>query len=41
VLIPNSDIPKIQQVPVDVTPDAVITSLADLPAVIDGWRSPR
>jgi HAD superfamily hydrolase (TIGR01509 family) len=38
VLIPNSDIPKIQQVPVDVTPDAVVTSLADLPAVIDGWR---
>jgi HAD superfamily hydrolase (TIGR01509 family) len=38
VLIPNSDIPAEQQVPIDVTPDAVITSLADLPAVIDRWR---
>lgn len=38
VLIPNSDIPTHQRVPVDVTPDAVITSLSDLPAVIDNWR---
>ncbi|MHA6792766.1 HAD family hydrolase [Pseudonocardia bannensis] len=37
VLVPHSDIPLAQQVPVDVTPDAVIQRLADLPEAIAGW----
>jgi putative hydrolase of the HAD superfamily len=39
VLVPHSDIPEHQRVPVDVEPDAVIRSLADLPAVLDRWAS--
>jgi hypothetical protein len=38
VLIPHSEIPVSQQVPVDVEPDAVIDRLADLLAHIDLWR---
>jgi putative hydrolase of the HAD superfamily len=38
VLVPHSDIPVAQQVPVDVRPDAVINELAELPEVIAGWR---
>jgi HAD superfamily hydrolase (TIGR01509 family) len=38
VLIPHSEIPVSQQVPVDVEPDAVIDRLADLLAHIDRWR---
>jgi FMN hydrolase / 5-amino-6-(5-phospho-D-ribitylamino)uracil phosphatase len=37
VLVPHSDIPPSQQVPVDVTPDAVLQRLADLPELIAGW----
>ena len=37
VLVPHSDIPANQQVPVDVEPDAVIQRLADLPEVLRGW----
>jgi putative hydrolase of the HAD superfamily len=37
VLVPHSDIPPHQQVPVDVTPDGVIQRLADLPGLIVDW----
>jgi FMN hydrolase / 5-amino-6-(5-phospho-D-ribitylamino)uracil phosphatase len=37
VLVPHSDIPPHQQVPVDVTPDGVLHRLADLPGLIAGW----
>ena len=39
VLVPHSDIPADQQVPVDVQPDAVVQRLLDLLGVVDGWRS--
>jgi HAD superfamily hydrolase (TIGR01549 family) len=39
VLIPNSQIPAYQQVPVDVKPDAVVRRLSELPAILDGWLS--
>jgi putative hydrolase of the HAD superfamily len=38
VLVPHSDIPPAQQVPVDVHPDAVVERLLDLLAVVDAWR---
>lgn len=34
---PHSDIPAVQQVPVDVHPDGVIHGLADLPGLIADW----
>jgi HAD superfamily hydrolase (TIGR01509 family) len=37
VLVPHSDIPPEQRVPVDVEPDAVVQRLADLPALLAGW----
>ena len=37
VLVPHSDIPPHQQVPVDVTPDGVIQRLAELPELIADW----
>lgn len=37
VLVPHSDIPAHQQVPVDVTPDGVLARLADLPELIADW----
>jgi putative hydrolase of the HAD superfamily len=37
VLVPHSDIPAEQQVPVDVHPDAVLHRLADLPELLAGW----
>lgn len=37
VLVPHSDIPAHQQVPVDVTPDGVVQRLADLPGLIADW----
>jgi putative hydrolase of the HAD superfamily len=37
VLVPHSDIPPHQQVPVDVRPDGVVQRLADLPALIATW----
>jgi putative hydrolase of the HAD superfamily len=38
VLVPHSDIPEYQRVPVDVEPDAVIQRLTDLPEVVERWR---
>jgi putative hydrolase of the HAD superfamily len=38
VLIPHSDIPAEQQVPVDVEPDAVAHRLLDLLDIVDAWR---
>ena len=35
VLVPHSDIPPHQQVPVDVTPDGVIACLSELPELIE------
>jgi putative hydrolase of the HAD superfamily len=37
VLVPHSDIPPHQQVPVDVVPDGVVQRLADLPELLAGW----
>jgi FMN hydrolase / 5-amino-6-(5-phospho-D-ribitylamino)uracil phosphatase len=37
VLVPHSDIPAEQQVPVDVAPDGVLHRLADLPELLAGW----
>jgi FMN hydrolase / 5-amino-6-(5-phospho-D-ribitylamino)uracil phosphatase len=37
VLVPHSDIPAHQQVPVDVAPDGVLARLADLPDLIADW----
>jgi len=39
VLVPHSDIPAEQQVPVDVTPDAVVQRLLDILAVVDRWNA--
>jgi putative hydrolase of the HAD superfamily len=39
VLVPDSDIPAGQQVPVDVRPDAVVQRLADLLHVVDQWNA--
>ncbi len=41
VLVPHSDIPPEQQVPVDVQPDAVVQRLLDLLPVVDGWSAAR
>ncbi|HYH32115.1 MAG TPA: HAD family hydrolase [Pseudonocardia sp.] len=37
VFVPHSDIPAVQQVPVDVHPDAVLQRLSDLPDLIASW----
>jgi putative hydrolase of the HAD superfamily len=37
VLVPHSEVPAVQQVPVDVRPDAVIQGLGDLPELLAGW----
>lgn len=37
VFVPHSDIPAAQQVPTDVTPDAVAHELTDIPDLIAGW----
>lgn len=37
VLVPHSDIPEHQQVPVDVHPDGVVQRLSELPGLIAGW----
>ncbi|OLT13559.1 HAD family hydrolase [Pseudonocardia sp. CNS-139] len=37
VHVPHSSIPAVQYVAVDVTPDAVVQRLADLPALIADW----
>jgi len=38
VLVPHSEIPDVQRGHTEGEPDAVVTSLAELPAVIDRWR---
>jgi putative hydrolase of the HAD superfamily len=38
VLVPHSDIPTDQQVPVDVVPDGVAHRLLDVVALVDGWN---
>ncbi|MGH8773871.1 MAG: HAD family hydrolase [Jiangellaceae bacterium] len=38
VLVPHSQIPADQQMPVDVAPDAIIDRLIDLLAHVDSWR---
>ncbi len=39
ILVPHSDIPLEQQVPVAVTPDAVVHRLADVLDVVRGWNA--
>jgi putative hydrolase of the HAD superfamily len=39
ILVPHSDIPASQQVPVDVRPDAVVQRLAGVLDVVDGWNA--
>jgi putative hydrolase of the HAD superfamily len=39
VLVPHSDIPASQQVPVDVRPDAVIHRLVEILDVVDRWNA--
>ena len=39
ILVPHSDIPADQQVPVEVTPDGVAHRLLDVIALVDGWNS--
>jgi putative hydrolase of the HAD superfamily len=41
VLVPHSDIPPAQRVPVDVRPDAVVDRLLDLLDVVDAWTAGR
>jgi len=38
VLVPHSEIPLAQQVPVEVHPDAVVHRLGDLLPLVDAWR---
>ena len=40
VLVPHSDIPADQQVPVDVRPDGVAYRLLDVLDLVDAWTSP-
>ncbi|GAB3112018.1 HAD family phosphatase [Janibacter alkaliphilus] len=39
IWLPHSDIPADQQVSVDVVPDATVSELAEILAVVDGWRA--
>ena len=41
VLVPHSDIPPAQRVPVDVHPDAVVHRLLDLLDIVDAWAAGR
>ena len=41
IFVPHSDIPLDQQVPVEVTPDAVVQRLADVLGVVTAWNSTR
>jgi len=40
VLVPHSDIPAAEQVPLEVTPDAVAHRLLDVLDIVDGWSKP-
>lgn len=37
ILVPHSEIPEHEHVPVDATPDAVVQKLSDVLDVVDGW----
>ncbi|HEX6197887.1 MAG TPA: HAD family hydrolase [Jiangellaceae bacterium] len=39
IFVPHSNIPAAQQVPVDVSPDAVVERLAEVVVHVDGWRN--
>jgi putative hydrolase of the HAD superfamily len=39
ILVPHSEIPEHQQVPVEVTPDAVVARLGDVLHVVRGWNA--
>ena len=39
ILLPHSNIPAYQQVPLEVVPDAVVTRLGGVLDVVDGWRA--
>ena len=39
ILVPHSDIPLTQQVPVEVHPDAVVQELREVLDVVTGWNS--
>ncbi|WP_088317328.1 HAD family hydrolase [Kineosporia sp. R_H_3] len=39
ILVPHSDIPADQQVPVDVEPDAVVQRLVEILDVVDAWAA--
>jgi putative hydrolase of the HAD superfamily len=39
ILVPHSQIPEHQQVPIDVTPDAVVQRLGDVLAVVRRWNA--
>ena len=39
ILVPHSDIPPDQKVPIDVTPDGVAHHLRDVLTLVDGWLS--
>jgi putative hydrolase of the HAD superfamily len=41
ILVPHSAIPDVQRGHTEAEPDAIVTSLAELPAVIDRWRLQR
>ena len=41
IWIPHSDIPAEQQVPVDVTPDAIAHELLDILDILDTWAAPH
>jgi putative hydrolase of the HAD superfamily len=39
ILVPHSDIPEHQQVPVEVTPDAVVQSIGEVVDVVRAWNA--
>ena len=39
IFVPHSNIPAAQQVPVDVSPDAVVQRLTEVVVHVDGWRN--
>ena len=39
ILVPHSEIPVHQQVPVDVVPDAIVTRLGEVLDIVRGWNA--
>ena len=39
ILVPHSDIPAYQQVPVEVTPDAVVQGIGEVLDVVRAWNA--